>query len=317
MTLLFPMLAAAGCADVAEGEIDEATQPLQTFPNEKPAFDFFRLKGLTNIQSAGIVGNLDAESGLDPTISQLGGGPGRGIAQWSAGARWDTTPGDNVLDYAVEQGQIAKTLDLQLKFIWFELTMFPGYGLAPLQDATTLAVAVSVFKAKYEGCPACATGNRVAYAQSVLDRFGNTEPGSSSSSSSGGGDACTVDGTGTMGECITTSACSDLGGTSTPGFCPGASDVQCCTDVPASGSSGSSQASSSGGKATQPDGGSVGDAAEGTTPLQREEPEFDDPGGCSAAGRTPVTVPVSVAWLAGLALALGLRRKRAGMLLTE
>ena len=99
--LLFPLLASAGCAETEEAGtegVDETTQALQTFPNEKPAFDYFRLKGLTDIQSAGIVGNLDAESGLDPTIHQIGGGPGRGIAQWSAGARWDTTPGDNVVE---------------------------------------------------------------------------------------------------------------------------------------------------------------------------------------------------------------------------
>ncbi|ORY11103.1 hypothetical protein BCR34DRAFT_332991 [Clohesyomyces aquaticus] len=34
---------------------------------------------------------------------------------------------------------------------------------------------------------------------------------------------------GFVGECITTSNCKRLKGTSTPGFCPGGSDVQCCT----------------------------------------------------------------------------------------
>ncbi len=155
-------------------------------------------------------------------------------------------------------------------------------------------------------------GNRVAYAQSVLDRFGNTEPGtsSSSSSSSGGGDVCTVDDTGAIGECISTGACADLGGTSTPGFCPGAADVQCCTDVPATGSSGTSQGgSSSGSRPPRADGGVAeeGDDDDGTAPLQREEPEFGDPGGCNAAG----SASASGAWLAVLALALGARRKRA------
>ena len=42
------------------------------------------------MQAAGIIGNLDQESGMDPTISQYDGGPGRGIAQWSTGGRWDT-----------------------------------------------------------------------------------------------------------------------------------------------------------------------------------------------------------------------------------
>ena len=42
------------------------------------AYDFFVAKGLANFQSAGIVGNLDQESGVNPGSVQYGGGPGRG-----------------------------------------------------------------------------------------------------------------------------------------------------------------------------------------------------------------------------------------------
>src|SRR5215510_6834875 len=63
------------------------------FANDKTAYDYFVGKGLTNFQSAAVVGNLDQESGVNPTISQAGGGPGRGIAQWSTGGRWDTIRG--------------------------------------------------------------------------------------------------------------------------------------------------------------------------------------------------------------------------------
>lgn len=44
------------------------------------------------------MGNLDQESGMSPTIKQPGG-PGRGIAQWSVGGRWDTYNGDNEVHY--------------------------------------------------------------------------------------------------------------------------------------------------------------------------------------------------------------------------
>ena len=54
--------------------------------NNQTAFDFFVGHGLTKEQSAGIVGNLMAESGdpINPRAVQPGG-PGRGIAQWSVG----------------------------------------------------------------------------------------------------------------------------------------------------------------------------------------------------------------------------------------
>ena len=60
-----------------------------SFPNDQTAYDYFRSKGLPNFQAAAIVGNLDQESGVDPTIMQQNGGPGRGIAQWSTGGRSD------------------------------------------------------------------------------------------------------------------------------------------------------------------------------------------------------------------------------------
>ena len=42
---------------------------------------FFESQGWTRAQAAGI-GNLQAESGVDPNRAQDGGGPGYGLAQW-------------------------------------------------------------------------------------------------------------------------------------------------------------------------------------------------------------------------------------------
>ena len=95
--------------------------------NDKIAFDYFVSKGLTDVEAAGVVGNMDQESGMSPTIAQIGGGPGRGIAQWSVGGRWDSSHHDNVVWYASQHGASRYSLDLQLDFIWYELTTF-GYG---------------------------------------------------------------------------------------------------------------------------------------------------------------------------------------------
>ncbi|MDB4941266.1 MAG: peptidase [Labilithrix sp.] len=291
-------LAVGACgAEAPEGEpLGETSQALETYANEQPAFDYFRLKGLTAEQSAGIVGNLDVESGLDPTIVQKGG-PGRGIAQWSAGGRWDSTAGDNVKSYAAAQGKSATSLQLQLDFIWFELTSFPSYGLTKLQATTTVTGAVSAFARDYEVCGACATSQRVAHAQSVLSRFGGMPPGSSSSSGAPD-EACTLDATGETGTCITTSACAALGShVSTPGLCPGASDVQCCTAVADGGSSSSgasgAPAASSGGPLSKPANGSD-----------------DENGGCAASGASPRSAPLAGGWALVLGAALLLRRTR-------
>jgi hypothetical protein len=49
-----------------------------------------------------------------------------------------------------------------------------------------------------------------------------------SSGGSGGGSSCNVPGIG-AGTCMSTTDCANQGGDSTPGHCPGAADIECCT----------------------------------------------------------------------------------------
>lgn len=74
---------------------------------------FFRDKGLDDVQIAGIMGNMKAESGMDPAKVQEGGG-GRGICQWDGGRR------DHLFSYAAMMQVDWTNLDLQLKFFWEE-----------------------------------------------------------------------------------------------------------------------------------------------------------------------------------------------------
>lgn len=173
-SLLLGLATVAACAaPQAESEDLGSTESREASASDRVAFDYFLGKGLTPVQAAGIVGNLDQESGMSPTIAQIGGGPGRGIAQWSVGGRWDTTAGGaNVLAFARKNGKDAKSLGLQLDFIWFELTTFPNYGLAQLKAAKTVNAAVLAFQDKYEICGNCAPGNRLRFANAALDAFG-------------------------------------------------------------------------------------------------------------------------------------------------
>jgi MYXO-CTERM domain-containing protein len=167
----------AGCGDAAgpgeplgETQSPVTYQPL-LFANDQTAFDYFVSKGLTNFQAAGIVGNLDQESGVNPNAVQQGG-PGRGIAQWSVGGRWDTDSGDNCTAYAAQQGQSVWSLGLQLDFIWYELTTVPSYGLAALKATTNVTDATVTFETDFEGCGQCDQSTRISYAQGVLNAYG-------------------------------------------------------------------------------------------------------------------------------------------------
>ena len=167
------VVALLGACATAPDAFDEAEQAATTaFPNDKAAFDFFVGKGLTNFQAAGIVGNLDQESGVNPASVQPGG-PGRGIAQWSVGGRWDTSANDNVRAYAAQHGESMTALTTQLEFIWYELTTI-GYGYAQLKATTNVTDATVEFMTRYEICGNCIQTQRVAYAKAVLAAYGAT-----------------------------------------------------------------------------------------------------------------------------------------------
>lgn len=51
------------------------------------------------------------------------------------------------------------------------------------------------------------------------------------SGGTGGAPTCTVASTGEVGTCIDTGTCASMGGTSTPGYCPGPASEECCTGL--------------------------------------------------------------------------------------
>jgi uncharacterized protein (TIGR03382 family) len=179
MRIFFALVIAlvAACATEPYDSTDLHVRADTAFANDQTAFDFFIAKGLTNFQAAGIVGNLDQESGVNPSSVQADG-PGRGIAQWSVGGRWDTSANDNVAAYAAQQGDSMTSLNLQLEFIWYELTTI-GYGYSALKATTNVTDATIAFMDDYEICGDCLSSQRVAYAQDVLAAYGQIPYGAS------------------------------------------------------------------------------------------------------------------------------------------
>jgi hypothetical protein len=268
------------------------------FPNDQTAYDYFRAKGFTTFQAAGIVGNLDQESGVDPTISQFGGGPGRGIAQWSAGGRWDTDPGDNLMAFAMQQGQDPLSLGVQLDFIWFELTMFPGYGLAKLQASTNLTDAATDFEIDFEGCndpSVCAIDSRISYAMAVLNAYANDPvpdagPATGNDAGATGDDGASGD-EGATGDDAASGSAGDSATTGPAGDAATAAD----TAPPGRGSSGGATPDASGGGTS---GGAGPGAAFGSS----------QGGGCTIGVDTQRR-PVAAAALFGVCLLLAVKRR--------
>ena len=298
----------AACSAPGAEELGASREAATTpFANDKPAYDYFRGKGFTNLQAAAIVGNLDQESGVNPTISQNGGGVGRGIAQWSAGARWDTTKGDNVKDFAAQQGKSMTALDLQLDFIMFELTTFPDdYGYTQLKATTTLNDATQVFEDEYEGCvyanyPECALPSRQKFAANVLAAYGDDPvPGGAGASGASGNGGAGGAGGGSAGA---TSA-GDSGASA--GGAPGSAGAANAAGAPSSaGASGASVAGapSSAGAASATGGANAAGSVSFSAP--------DTSSGCAVAWVAPGQLG-GTRWLsvAGVVAGLGLARAR-------
>lgn len=127
-------------AEIKNQTIDEV--PAGNY-NSKRAMSFFIASGYTEEQAAGIVGNLMAESNLNPNARNPNGGA-YGIAQWLSKDRVDNfenVMGVNLYDSTFEQ---------QLKFVLWELKNVSYLGGPQLKNAETIEEASNVIMNLYE-----------------------------------------------------------------------------------------------------------------------------------------------------------------------
>lgn len=82
--------------------------------NAKVIWNFLKYKGLSDAAAAGVLGNIQAESGFDPAIVERATGVGYGLIQWSFGRR-------TALEQAASaQGVAPSNLQFQLEYLWDE-----------------------------------------------------------------------------------------------------------------------------------------------------------------------------------------------------
>ena len=129
--------------------------------------------GLTPEQAAGIIGNFQRESGLNPRVNEGGqvGLPkrvgGYGIAQWTGSRQED------LIRFA---GSPEKAGDLgkQIDFLIHELQGSESASLAALRKTRTPEEAAKVFEQKFERAGIVALGERQAYARSAYQQLAGT-----------------------------------------------------------------------------------------------------------------------------------------------
>jgi spore coat assembly protein SafA len=111
--------------------------------NAQETINFFMSKGLTRAQAAGIAGNLQFESGFNP--SAVGdGGTSFGIAQWHYGR------GDAMKAYCTSHGYSTTSFKGQLEYLWSELNGSESGALSKLRQTGNAYDAGIAFERYYE-----------------------------------------------------------------------------------------------------------------------------------------------------------------------
>ena len=134
--------------------------------NARAAMSYFESAGYTKEQAAGIVGNLQAESGMGINPAAIGdGGKAWGIAQWhperraiwekASGKRWQTN------------GESPNFRE-QLDFIIYELNRTESRANRRLKATNTVEDAAAVFDQYYERSSGAARNKRIALAQTLV-----------------------------------------------------------------------------------------------------------------------------------------------------
>lgn len=148
--------------------------------NVQSAFNYFVSQGMSPIQAAGIVGNLQGESGqsLDPSAVSRGdgrdGSDSIGIAQWN-GARAQA-----LKDYAASKGVPWSDLNTQLEFLHSELRGPEGSAYKSLQGAQTpedAAQAMLSYERPKDWNKPGAHPERARYAKAVFASYGGQPAG--------------------------------------------------------------------------------------------------------------------------------------------
>ena len=155
-----------GSVDGAIGNSDGDAPSASGNSNASKIWNYFAQKGYSSKAIAGIMGNLQQESGLNPNAKQPNG-PGRGLAQWSKGGRWD-----ELVKWAKAKGLNPNSLDTQLQFMSKEMN---SRGLTPeYMNGMSLSEATEAFEKKYEAAGKPNMSARNKYASSFYNQYGSS-----------------------------------------------------------------------------------------------------------------------------------------------
>lgn len=169
------------------GGNDGDVPPELTTEKEKNAWavwQFLKSKGYSEQAAAGILGNMDQESGIMPDIDEGGGGPGYGLVQWTSPIAGES--GRAYVQRLLGQAGISgdyRNITTQLKLLDWHMhngqyipsAAYP-YSVAQFKALTDIGTATMAFEANFER-PAVTHPERIPMAQYWYELLHNLKPG--------------------------------------------------------------------------------------------------------------------------------------------
>lgn len=169
------------------GGNDGDVPPELTTEKEKNAWavwQFLKSKGYSEQAAAGILGNMDQESGIMPDIDEGGGGPGYGLVQWTSPIAGES--GRAYVQRLLAQAGISgdyRNITTQLKLLDWHMhngqyipsAAYP-YSVAEFKALTDIGTTTMAFEANFER-PAVTHPERIQLAQYWYDLLHNLKPG--------------------------------------------------------------------------------------------------------------------------------------------
>jgi hypothetical protein len=147
--------------------------------NAKLAFDYFVSQGLSPVQAAGIVGNLQGESGQGLNTNTINPGDGRDGSDSIGIAQWNSSRAQALRNYAASKGTPHTDLTTQLEFLHSELKGPEKAAYDKLLAAQTpeeATRAMLAFERPKDWNVPGSHPNRVQYAAKALAAYGGGQP---------------------------------------------------------------------------------------------------------------------------------------------
>jgi|GEM_PF-320489 phage tail tape measure protein len=148
-------------------EVNGIDKDLVGNENSEKVWNFFKKRGFSPEATAGIMGNFQRESGMNPAITEIGNGIGFGLAQWSFERR------TKLENWSKEKNLDVASLTAQLNFTIEEMKniQFGSKSFEDFKNIRDVSEATELFERYFERAGVVALAERLKFAEAFYRQY--------------------------------------------------------------------------------------------------------------------------------------------------